>query len=227
MLFRSQRLESEGFTVNPIKCEWAVDHTDYLGFELSKEGLKPMPKKVEAIINVARPINTKQVRSFVGLVNYYKDMWPRRAHILKPLTDLCSPKTPFIWSETHEEAFQNMKRLVAEDVMLRFPDHHKPFHIYTDASKYQVGVTILQDERPIAYYSKKMTPTQRRYPTIEQEMLAIVQVLKEYRNILLGAELIIHTDHKNLLSDNSINDRVFRWKNKIEEYGPIVNYIKG
>ncbi len=86
-----------------------------------------------------------------------------------------------------------MKRLVTEDVLLRFPDHSKPFTIYIDASKYQIGATIKQNELPIAYFSRKLIPTQRRYSTIEQEMLAIVEVLKEYRNFLLGAEIIIHT----------------------------------
>ena len=78
--------------------------------------------------------------------------------------------------------------------MLRFPNHNKPFEIYTDASNFQIGATIKQNNLPIAYFSKKLTPTQRRYSTIEQEMLAIVQVLKEYRNFLLGAQITIYTD---------------------------------
>ena len=96
--------------------------------------------------------------------------------------------------------------------MLRFPDHSQPLHIYTDASNYQLGATIKQKGLPIVYFSRKLTPTQRRYPTIEQEMLAIVEVLKEYRNFQLGAEITIFTDHKNLLSQASDNSRGFRWK---------------
>ena len=122
---------------------------------------------------------------------------------------------------------KQMKKLVSEDVLLRFPDHSKPFHIYTDASKYQLGATIKQDDKPIVYFSKKLNPAQRRYSTIEQEMLAIVTVLKEYKNFLYGGQIIIHTDHKNLLAETSANDRVFRWKQKIEEFGPLMNYIKG
>ena len=154
-------------------------------------------------------------------------MWPKRAHLLTPLTQLCSSKVKFTWNDNHESAFQQIKRLVTEDVLLRFPDYNKPFSIYTDASKYQIGATIKQENLPVAYFSRKLTPTQRRYSTIEQEMLAIVEVLKEYRNFLLGAQIDIYTDHKNLLADNSVNDRVFRWKQKIQEYGPSIIYIKG
>ena len=147
--------------------------------------------------------NYQEVRSFVGLVNYYRDMWPKRAHILAPLTELCSTRNKFKWNDNHESSFQQMKKLVSEDVLLRFPDHSKPFHIYTDASKYQLGATIKQDDKPIAYFSKKLNPAQRRYSTIEKEMLAIVTVLKEYKNFLYGGQIIIHTDHKNLLAETS------------------------
>ena len=167
------------------------------------------------------------VRSFVGLVNYYKDMWPRRAHILAPLTNLCSSKAKFQWNETHESAVQQMKRLVTDDVLLRFPNHGVPFEIFTNASQVQIGASIKQHNLPVAYFSKKLSPTQRRYSTIEQEMLAIVEVLKEYRNFLLGAEITIYTDHKNLLATSTINDRVFRWKQKIQEYNPTIKYNKG
>ena len=121
-------------------------------------------------------------------------MWLHRAHFLTPLTDVCSTTEKIIWTDAQEAAFQNIKRLVSEDVMLRFPDHSKPFHIYTNASKYQVCATIKYDELPIAYFSRKLTPTQRRYSTTEQEMLAIVELWKEYRNFLLGAAIIIFTD---------------------------------
>ena len=221
------KLQQEGFTVNPLKCEWGVKETEYLGFILTTEGIKPIPKKVEAIQRMERPKNTKQVRSFVGLVNYYRDMWPRRAHILNPLTQLCSSKVKYHWGQPQEEAFQSIKSLVSKDVLLRFPKHDEIFHIYTDASNYQLGAIITQNNLPVAFFSKKLTPTQRRYSTIEQEMLAIVSTLKEYRNFLLGAEIVIYTDHKNLLSDNTINNRVFRWKATIEEYGPTLMYIKG
>ena len=83
------RLEESGFTVNHLKCAWAVQATDYLGFLLNTESIKTLPAKIKAISRIARPTAPTHVQSFVGLLNYYKDMWPRRAHILAPLTDLC------------------------------------------------------------------------------------------------------------------------------------------
>ena len=138
------RLERNGFTVNPLKCEWVTSSTEYLGFLLTPQGIKPLPNKIIAITSIARPSSIKKVRSFVGLVNHYKDMWPNRAHFLAPLTDICSTRLKFIWSHSQENAFQIIKKLVAEDVMIRFPDDSKPFSIYTDSRKFQLGTTIKQ-----------------------------------------------------------------------------------
>ena len=98
--------------------------------------------------------------------------------------------------------------MLSEDVLLRFSNHKLPFEIYTDASSFQLGVTIKQKNLPIAYFSKKLSPTQRHYSTIEQEMLAIVEVLREYRTFLLGANITIYTDHKNLLSNTTVSNRI-------------------
>ena len=162
------------------------------------------------------PTTPTHVHSFVGLINYYKDMWPRRVHILAHLTELCGAKRKFTWNDTHENAFNLARRLIAEDVLLRFPNHELPFEIYTDASNFQIGATIKQANLPIAYFSKKLTPTRGRYSTIEHEMLVIVEVLKEYRNFLLGANITIFNDHENLLSNSTTNNRIFRWKQKIQ-----------
>ena len=135
---------------------------------LTHHGIKLMPYKIVATTNFARPISTKNIRAFVGLVNQYKDMWPKRAHFLAPLTDLCNTKRKFQWTDIHEHSFQQVKCIVAKDVLLQLPNHSQPFSIYTDASNYQIGATIKQEGLPVAYFSRKLTPTQRRYPTTKQ-----------------------------------------------------------
>ena len=178
-------------------------------------------------MNLATPKNTKQVRKFIGMINFYRDMWAKRSEILAPLTKLCSKKVKFKWTEIENNAFEEAKRVISKDVLLSYPDFNKEFVIHTDASKYQLGACISQNGNPIAFYSRKLSSAQTRYTTTERELLAIVETLKEFRNILLGQKIIVHTDHKNLTYANFNTERVMRWRLILEEYGPELRYIKG
>jgi len=222
------RLEKAGFRANVRKCFFAKGELEYLGYWLTRDGIQPQPKKVEAILRLQRPKTKRQLRHFLGMVNFYRDMWKRRSHLLAPLTALVGQKTStFKWSEEHQKAFEAVKEAIAENVMLAFPDFTKEFHIYTDASDYQLGAVITQEGRPLAFYSRKLNAAQKRYTTGEQELLSIVETLKEFRNILLGQRLVVHTDHKNILYGNLANDRIARWRLLLEEFGPEYRHIAG
>ena len=176
---------------------------------------------------IAPPKTRKQLRSFLGLINYYRDMWRSRSETLAPLTHLTSKNVKWRWSTIEQKAFDDMKKILSKQVLLKYPNFDEPFVIYTDASKHQLGAVITQKEWPLAFYSRKLTDAQTRYTTTERELLSIVETLKEYRTILLGQRLIIYTDHQNLTYKELNTERVLRWRLLIEEYGPEMKYIKG
>jgi hypothetical protein len=151
------------------------------------------------------------------MVNYYRDMRPHRSHILSPLTaKTCAPKKgvktpPFKWTPEMQKAFEEMKVLMAADVLCAYPDHNKQFKIYTDASNYQLRACIKQDDHPVAYYSRKLNSAQRNYVTIDKELLCVIATIREFQSMLLGAELYIYTDHKNIFNVGNSSEQWLRW----------------
>ena len=221
------RLASAGLKVNASKSFFAREGLEYLGYWISRDGIQPLTSKVEAIARIAPPKNKRELRRFIGIVNYYRDMWIRRSHVLAPLAKLTSKDAKWVWSELENRSFQKMKAIIAKETLLAYPDFNKQFEIHTDASHTQLGAVVSQDNRPIAFYSRKLNPAQTRYTTNEQELLSIVETLKEFRNILLGQQIVVFTDHLNLTCKTFNTERVMRWRLLLEEYSPEIRYIPG
>jgi hypothetical protein len=130
-------LSDKGLRVNADKSTFCATEIEYRGYWISRSGIQPIPKKVEAIKNMVCPTTRKELRRFTGMVNYYRDMWVRRSELLAPLTSMTSKNVKFIWTDEHKKAFDNIKKIICREVMLTFPKFSKPFHIYTDASDKQ------------------------------------------------------------------------------------------
>ena len=107
-----------------------------------------------------------------------------------------SDQDPWHWDEVHQKAFNDVKAVIAKDVALAYPDYSKEFEIYTDASSKQMGAVITQQNRPIAFFSRKLSETQQKYSVTEIELLAIVETLKEFKGMLWGQTIKVYTDHK-------------------------------
>jgi hypothetical protein len=148
------------------------------------------------------------------MVPYYRDLWARWSKMLTPLTSLVGEcgqtktskakgtnKVPWHWGEVHQRAFNHLKATIPKDVVLAYPEYSKVFEIYTDASSKQLGAVITQDNRPIAFFSRKLSDTQRNDSVIEIELLAIVETLKEFKGMLWGQNIKVFTDHENLMRD--------------------------
>ncbi len=167
---------------------------------------------MQAILVIKPPTGVRQLRHFLGMVQYYHDLWARRSEMLAPLTSLVgecgqtittkakgTKKVPWHWDEVHQRAFNHIKATIPKDVVLAYPDFNKVFGIYTDASSKQLGAVITQDNRPIMFFSRKISDTQRKYSGTKIELLAIVETLKEFKGMLWGQQIKVFTDHANLM----------------------------
>jgi hypothetical protein len=236
------RLRDARPKVNVAQSLFCAREIEYLGYILTREGIKPQSKKVQAILVLNPPNNVKELRHFLGMVQYYRDMWARRSEMLAPLTDLVgehgemkttrmkkTKKKPWRWDPIHQQAFDSAKAAIAKETVLAYPDFLELFEIYTDASSTQSGAVITQDNRPIAFFSRKLSETQQKYSVIEIELLAIVETLMGFKGMPWGQDIKVYTDHKNLTRDalGLTSDRVYRWRLLLEEYAPELICIKG
>ena len=219
-------LVKAGMKCNPLKCAWAVQKTSFLGLWMIPTAVKPMKKKINAILKMDCPRNQFQVRSFIGAINFYRSMFSCCAHFMKPLTELTG-KGSFFWHDRKQKAFDTLKSIMVADCLNVYPDYNKPFKIYTNSSDYQLGATIIQNKHPIAYCSRSLQPTQMKYTTTEKELLAIILCLKEYEKILYGAKINICTDHKNLTFKTLSIKRILCWRTYIDQYDINLCYIPG
>ncbi|CAG2254460.1 Retrovirus-related Pol polyprotein from transposon 17.6,Transposon Ty3-I Gag-Pol polyprotein,Transposon Ty3-G Gag-Pol polyprotein,Retrovirus-related Pol polyprotein from transposon 297 [Mytilus edulis] len=205
------RLRQHNLKLKLKKCQFLQEETNYLGFKINIDGVKPDDAKVEAIKTLPNPVTVKEVRSFIGACSYYRRFIPNFSKISIPLVALTKKYAKFQWDEECQRAFDFLKYSLTVTPLLAYPDLKKPYVLYTDASNDTIGACLtqpceeeethlscLRKEKPIYFLSHKLSDTQSRWSTIEKEAFSIHYALQKLDHYLHGAEFIIKTDHKPL-----------------------------
>jgi transposase InsO family protein len=216
------------------KCEFFQSEVEFLGHIISRNGLRMMTDKVDAISTWPIPTSVTQVRAFLGTIGFYRRFIKDFSAVAAPLSDLTKNDVKWSWSSVEEGAFRQLIALAVAQPVLILPDPNLPYVVHTDASGFATGAVLQQDQgsglQPIAYMSKKMMPAETRYPVHEQELLAIIQALGTWRHYLMGAKFTVMTDHRSLQyfkTQPQLSNRQMHWKDIIANYDFDIVYIEG
>ena len=198
-----KRLSHYGIRVKEEKCAFFRDKVEYLGHQISSEGLHTAPKKVEAIKTAPIPSNVQELRSFLGLLHYYGKFIPDLASLVYPMNKLLQAKTTWNWTEECDKAFALAKEKLTSATVLAHYNPKYPLRLAADASSYGLGAVISHIfpngvERPIAYASRTLTASERNYSQLEKEALSLVFGVQKFHQFLYGRHFTLCTDHKPL-----------------------------
>ncbi len=205
--------------LNAEKCEFEVLETEYLGVIISKGSIRMDPIKIKGILDWPVPTKKKELQSFLGFTNFYRRFIKNYSKIVKPMTQLMG-NDAWRWGRAQQEAFEQLKKQLAEDVVLTIPTNEGKFRVEADASKGAIGAVLSQEQegkwRPVSFLLKSLSVTERNYEIYDKELLTIMLALEEWRHYLMGAyqDFKIWTDHQNLQyfrKPQKVNRRQARW----------------
>ena len=240
-----RRLADAQFYCKLNKCEFLKPELTFLGHVVSKEGIKPDPNKVKAIVEWPAPKTVQALRQFLGFAMYVARHLPNFQAIAAPLYDLLKGNVSkkegrttditHLWLEPQQEAFQKTKDLLREATPLALPDPSLPYDVYayevhTDASGWATGAVLQQNGRPVAYLSQKLSEPETRYHTTDRELLAVMRALRAWRCYLQGPKFRVYTDHHPLIhlkTQPTLNKRQVRWSEELAGYDYDWSYHPG
>lgn len=231
----ASRLRKANLTINVEKSKFVMREIRYLGYIVGHGELKTDPGKVEAISSFPTPTNIRQVRRFLGMAGWYMRFIRDYSGIAAPITDLIGKKGKFEWPSSAQTAFQHLKDCLTSAPVLHQPDFSRPFFIQCDASLVGVGSVLFQvtddgGEHPIAFHSKKLNATQRKYSVTELECFAAVLSIKHFRAYVEMMPFTIITDHaslKWLMAQKDLGGRLGRWSLKLQSFNFDIQHRKG
>lgn len=236
-----ERLQNNGLTIKQEKCTFGNPIVSFLGYEISTNGIIPLPERVQAIKEFKKPHTIAQLKRYLGLINYYRRSIPQAAQTQAPLNELTrgsrkKDKRPIPWTPETEAAFEKTKNDLASAALLAHPDSSLELSLMTDASDHAIGGVIQQKRgavyEPIAFFSKKLNPAQTRYSAYDRELLAAYESIKHFRHHLEGRQFIWFTDHKPLIfafqqNPEKASPRQFRHLDFIGQFTTDIRYVPG
>lgn len=230
-----KRLRAANLTINIEKSKFVLKKLKYLGYIVGGGCLMTNPEKVNAIAEFPKPKNTRQIRQFLGVAAWYQRFIRNYSSVASPLSDLLKKRQKFIWSESAQTSFDNLKNALISAPILVNPDFTKRFYIQCDASSTGVGSVLFQVsdsgvENPIAYMSKKLNSAQRNYSVSELECLAAFLSIKKFRCYVEGHPFTVITDHSSLkwlMNQKDLTGRLARWSLKLQMYDFDIEYKSG
>ena len=197
--------------MKPTKCAFGLPEIKILGHILNANGIQTDPDKVAVIANLQPPTTVKEIRSMLGIYNYYRTSLPNYAKVAEPLIDLTRKQVRFTWNDERQEAFDKLKQLLISSHVMAPPDTHKPYKLYNDACDYAIGGILVQYsddgvEKVIQYVSHTLSTTQRKWATIEKEAYAVVYCIDKLKPSSLKSQLVYSKQPKLGLTQEFVVD---------------------
>ena len=180
------------------KFQFKSKQLGYVGHVLTSEGVKADPEKVRAVVEMQTPDDAKSLRRLLGMVTYLSKFIPQLSEAAAPLRTSIREGVPWSWCDEQQEAFDKIKSAITTDPVLQFYDVQQEVTLTCDASSHGLGAACLQDGKPVAYASRALSTTQKKYAHIEKEMLAVVFACNKFHDYIYGRQVTIETDHKAL-----------------------------
>lgn len=234
------RLRDYGMVINSSKCTFGVSEVNFLGYHISAKGTRPLPTKVEAVQNFPAPKTVRELRRFLGMLNFYRRFIPGAASLQAPLNTLLTGSVkgshPVNFTSEEYEAFQNCKNSLCQAALLAHPDCNAKLALVTDASDKAIGAVLQQLNagawEPLAFFSRKLTSAQVKYSPYDRELLAIYESVKYFRHMLEARDFVIYTDHKPLTfafhtRKENCSPRRFRHLDLIAQFTTDIRHISG
>jgi hypothetical protein len=223
-------LRKEKLYANLKKCSFCMEKVVFLGYVISAKGIEVDEEKVKAIKEWPTPKSITEVRSFHGLASFYRRFVKNFSTLAAPLTEIVKKSVGFKWGSEQDRAFIEIKERLCGTPLLALPDFSKTFEIECDASGIGIGAVLMQEKRPIAYFSEKLNGAALNYPTYDKELYALVRALETWQHYLWPKEFVIHTDHeslKHLKGQGKLNKRHAKWVEFIETFPYVIKYKQG